>query len=399
MNVIDRFLKYVSFGTNSDEESTSCPSTPSQKVLGACIAEELRKIGCKDVIFDENGYIYAFLPGSGKLADAPAIGFIAHMDTSPSVPGDHIQARIEQYSAPYGAAHQALICADSRENPALPESFFDELIVTDGTTLLGADDKAGVAEIITAVEELAVSGEDHRPVAVAFTPDEEIGRGADLFDLAKFASKEAYTVDGGAIGGIEYENFNAAGVTLKIHGVNIHPGDAKGRMKNAVLMAQDFLAALPPDEIPAKTEMYEGFYHVCDLSGNESECVLHLIIRDHDRAIFECRKQKVRDIVAALNETWNGGFELDLRDSYYNMKEAIADHMHLIDNAKAAFAAEGIVPFSHPIRGGTDGARLSLMGLPCPNLSTGGYGFHSVSEHIPTEALRAMVRVLKRLAK
>jgi len=399
-DVTKRFLSYVAVGTNSDEECESCPSSPAQLVLGRQIAEDMESIGLEDVRVDEHGYVYGYLPGAGSMKDAPALGFISHMDTSSSVPGDNIKPSIVKYEGgdiPLACGTNSITTAMF---PMLPGLKGEELIVTDGTTLLGADDKAGVAEILTACERLIASGEAHRPIAVGITPDEEIGRGADLFDVKGFPAKEAYTVDGGPVGEIEYENFNAASFKLCVHGVNIHPGAAKDRMKNAVLMANSFISMLPPAETPSHTEGYEGFYHVMGISGDETLCTVVGLIRDHDRASFEHRKKAIAELAAYLDTVWGeGSFELTVKDSYFNMKEKILPHMHLITNAEEAFRAEGITPVSVPIRGGTDGARLSYEGLPCPNLSTGGYGFHSCVEFIPVSSLDKMVKVIMRLSK
>ncbi len=398
MGAKERFLKYVSFGTNSDEESDSCPSTPSQLELGGYLADELRAIGLRSVRLDGDGYVYGFLPGAGKLAGATAVGFISHMDTSPSSPGDGIRPSEVTYEG------GDILLADGRTSitaedfPELAGLVGERLIVTDGRTLLGSDDKAGIAEIVTACE-LLTRVTDRRPVAVAFTPDEEIGRGADRFDVRGFGADEAYTVDGGAIGEIEYENFNAASFSLSVTGTNIHPGYAKGLMKNAVLMANEFLSMLPPAERPEHTEGREGFYHITSISGDESSCTVKGIIRDHDRAGFEARKKTVEGVCRYLDGKYGAGrFDLTLTDSYFNMKEMILPRMHLIRDAEAAFEKEGVTPVIKPVRGGTDGARLSFMGLPCPNLSAGGLGFHSRREFIPVSSLGRMTNVIVNIA-
>ncbi len=399
MDVSERFLHYVSFGTNSDEFSESCPSTPEQKLLGAYIADELRAIGLEDVRMDENGYVYGYLPGSGSLKDAPALGLIAHMDTSPDVSGSNIRPhRIHYEGGDIVLENGELI--DTATFPFLDRFIGQDLITTDGRTLLGADDKAGIAEIVTACEALLAQPETaHRPLAVAFTPDEEIGRGADRFDLKSFPAPVAYTVDGGFLGGIEYENFNAASAVIRVKGVNIHPGDAKNKMKNAVLMGAEFIARMPAAEIPAHTEGYEGFYHISSFEGDESAAVLRMIIRDHDRSRFEARKCFVAGLCDYLNSVWGeGSFTADICDSYYNMLEKIKPHMELIENAKAAFTESGVVPETVAIRGGTDGARLSFEGLPCPNLSTGGANYHGVHEFVSVQAMEKMVEVLMRLS-
>ncbi len=400
MTVTERFLKYVSFDTRSDENSEATPSTAKQKLLGMALAEEMKTMGLVDVSMDENGYVFGFLPATAGYEDRPALGFLSHMDTSPDVSG----ANVKPQTVVYGGGDIPLKNGDviSEESfPFLSKYVGQEIIVTDGTTLLGADDKAGIAEILTACEFLTEHPEiSHGRIAVGFTPDEEIGRGTDRFDVERFGAKFAYTVDGGEIGEIEYENFNAASAKLTVRGVNIHPGSAKNRMKNAVLMANEWISRLPAAETPAHTEGYEGFYHVHDFEGSESEATVFLLIRDHDRALFEERKRFLADLTAFENRVWGEGcFELDVKDSYYNMKEQILPHMELIENAKAAMLAAGVEPTVVPIRGGTDGARLSFMGLPCPNLSTGGANFHGVHELIPIPSMEKMVAVLVNLMK
>ncbi|MBQ5772082.1 MAG: peptidase T [Clostridia bacterium] len=400
MDVIERFLHYVSFDTQSDELSETVPSSLKQRVLGQALAEELTAIGLSDAVLDDFGYVYAFLPATKGYESIPALGLIAHMDTSPDVSGANVRPRIVRYEGGDLPLENgdALKVADF---PFLERYRGQELIVTDGRTLLGADDKAGVAEILSACAYLVEHPEiPHGRIAVGITPDEEIGRGADHFDLARFAASVAYTVDGGELGEIEYENFNAASAHVRVRGVNIHPGSAKDRMKNAILMANEYLSMLPPAETPAHTEGYEGFYHVHTFTGCESEAEIGMIVRDHDRAKFEARKRFLTDLTAYLNGVYGeGSFTLTLKDSYYNMKEKILDHMELIENAERAMRAVGVEPRIIPIRGGTDGARLSYEGLPCPNLSTGGANFHGVHEFIPVESMRAMVRVLVELVR
>ncbi|MBQ2249136.1 MAG: peptidase T [Clostridia bacterium] len=400
MDVIERFLHYVSFDTQSDELSETVPSSLKQRVLGQALAEELTAIGLSDAVLDDFGYVYAFLPATKGYESIPTLGLIAHMDTSPDVSGANVRPRIVRYEGGDLPLENgdALKVADF---PFLERYRGQELIVTDGRTLLGADDKAGVAEILSACAYLVAHPEiPHGRIAVGITPDEEIGRGADHFDLARFAASAAYTVDGGELGEIEYENFNAASAHVRVRGVNIHPGSAKDRMKNAILMANEYLSMLPPAETPAHTEGYEGFYHVHTFTGCESEAEIGMIVRDHDRAKFEARKRFLTDLTAYLNGVYGeGSFTLTLKDSYYNMKEKILDHMELIENAERAMRAVGVEPRIIPIRGGTDGARLSYEGLPCPNLSTGGANFHGVHEFIPVESMRAMVRVLVELVR
>ncbi len=400
MDVIERFLRYVSFDTQSDEASTAAPSTEKQKLLGAALAEELTSVGLSDARMDEFGYVYAYLPATKGCESIPALGFLSHMDTSPSASGANVRPRTVRYEGgelPLGNGKTL----DPAVFPSLSRYVGQELIVTDGTTLLGADDKAGVAEIVTAVAELVAHPEiRHGRIAVAFTPDEEIGAGMDRFSVEHFGARFAYTVDGGEIGEIEYENFNAASALLRVHGVNIHPGSAKGKMKNAVLMANEWIGRLPAAEAPSHTEGYEGFYHVTHMDGDETEATVSLIVRDHDMAKFTARKAFLQDLTAFGNRVWGDGcFELTLRDSYYNMKEQILPHYELIENAEAAMRRVGVEPVCVPIRGGTDGARLSFMGVPCPNLSTGGANFHGVHEYIPVESMRKMVAVLVELMR
>ena len=400
MTVLERFLHYVSFDTTSDENSETVPSTPDQKVLGAYLAEELKNIGLSGARMDEKGYVYAFLPASPGCEALPSIGLISHMDTSPAVSGANIKPREILYKGGDIELNPS-VSITVKNFPFLKNYEGQRLIVTDGTTLLGADDKAGVSEIMSAMEYLVQHPEvQHGRIAVGFTPDEEIGRGADFFDVKAFACDFAYTVDGGALGEIEYENFNAAGAKVTVHGVNIHPGSAKNKMKNAVLMAAEFIALLPPAETPAHTEGYEGFYHVGEIAGNETETVLHLIIRDHDREKFEAKKAFLKKVIAFLNEKYGEGtFDLAMRDSYYNMKEKILPAMHVVRRAEEAMRKAGVTPVTVPIRGGTDGARLSYEGLPCPNLSTGGENFHGIHEFVSVDAMEKMVEVIIHIVK
>lgn len=397
MNVTERFLKYVSFDTQSDEDSTTVPTTAKQKVLGEYLAKELADLGMEGAYMDGKGYVYAKLPASPGCEGLPRVGLIAHMDTAPSAPGADVKARLVEYQGGDLVLNQKLgLVMRPGEYECLNRDVGKTLIVTDGTTLLGADDKAGVAEIITAMEYLLAHPElPHGPIAVGITPDEEVGRGADHFDVKGFGAAVAYTVDGGELGEIEYENFNAAGVKITVRGLNIHPGSAKNKMKNALLMAMEFNALLPCAETPAHTEGYEGFYHLQAMEGDESSATMSYIIRDHDRVKFERRKATMERICRYMNETYGPGMvELEMRDQYYNMREKLEPHMYLIDRARAAFAQAGVTAMEVPIRGGTDGARLSYMGLPCPNLSTGGLNFHGPMEYIPRESLETMVKVL-----
>jgi tripeptide aminopeptidase len=400
MDVLERFLRYVSVDTQSDSESETVPSTGRQKVLGTALAAELSQIGLQNAHMDGKGYVYAWLPASAGCEGVPCIGLIAHMDTSPDLSGAEVKPRVVDYQG-------GDILLNAEKNIAMKAAEFEslakykgqQLVVTDGTTLLGADDKAGVAEILTAVEYLAAHPEiRHGRIAVGITPDEEVGRGADHFDVEGFGAAVAFTVDGGELGEIEYENFNAANAGVYIHGVNIHPGSAKGKMKNALLIALEFTALLPPAETPRHTEGYEGFYHLHRMEGNESEASLHLLIRDHDRERFEGKKTYLKRCADFLNKKYGAlTVEMAVKDSYYNMKEKIEPHMYLIHRAKAAMKKAGVEPNVTPIRGGTDGARLSYMGLPCPNLSTGGANFHGRNEYIPVRSLEKMVEVLVHL--
>lgn len=402
MNVIERFLKYVSFDTQSDENSKTCPTTAKQKLLGAELAAELSQMGLQNAHMDADGYVYAWLPATPGCEGVPCMGLIAHMDTAPAFPGVNVKPRLVEYRGGdviLDAEKDIRIRAD--EDEALPRYVGQHLIVTDGSTLLGADDKAGVAEIFTALEHLAAHPElKHGRIAVGITPDEEVGRGADRFDVAGFGAAVAYTVDGGELGELEYENFNAAGATVTIHGLNIHPGSAKNRMKNALLLGLEFAGMLPAAETPTHTDGYEGFYHLQHMEGDETTTVLDYIVRDHDKAKFEARKETMKRITAYLNAKYGEDtVVLELRDQYYNMKAQIEPHMYLIHRAKAAFRKAGVEPREVPIRGGTDGARLSYEGLPCPNLSTGGLNFHGRQEYIPAESLEKMVEVLLNLVQ
>lgn len=402
MTAIDRFLKYVSFNTQSDDESETVPTTDRQKVLGAELATELGQMGLQNAHMDKHGYVYGWLPPTPGFEGVPCVGLIAHMDTSPDAPGENVKPHVVRYEGgDLVLNEEKRIVMRAAEFESLAQYVGQDLIVTDGTTLLGADDKAGVAEIFTALEYLTTHPEvQHGRIAVGITPDEEVGRGADHFSVETFGAAVAFTVDGGELGEIEYENFNAAGAKIKVHGRNMHPGSSKNKMRNAVLMAVELVNLLPPAESPAHTEGYEGFYHVSRVEGDETEASVRMIIRDHDREKFEARKAFLQSAVAFLNGKYGAGtVELSLKDQYYNMKEQIEPHMYLIHRAKAAMQAEGVTPQVVAIRGGTDGARLSYMGLPCPNLSTGGINFHGVFEYIPAQALETMARVLIHLIR
>lgn len=383
MNATDRFLNYVKFETTSDEESATCPSTDCQLVFADYLVNELKSIGVTDAERDENGYVYGHIPATQGCENLPKIGLIAHMDTSPDVSGKNVDPRI--------------IVFDGANADMIDEKYIgEELIITDGTTLLGSDDKAGIAEIIAACERI-ISDKNlkHGKISICFTPDEEIGRGADKFDFERFGADFAYTVDGEELGGIQAENFNAAAVELTVHGVNTHPGSAKNKMRSAILYLNEFMNMLPQAETPAHTEGYEGFYHVNGISGSETEAHLSMLIRDFDKQSFEKRKQFAADAAAFLNKKYGDGtFEISVTDSYYNMAEIIAKYPETVKRAENAMQAAGIESVIEPIRGGTDGARLSFEGLPCPNLSTGGMNLHSVYEAIPVRALEKMTEVL-----
>ena len=392
MTVSERFLNYVSFETTSDENCPTCPSTPNQKILGAALVEEMRAMGISDAYMDEHGYVYGTVPGTG-----PVIGLIAHMDTAPDCSGKDIKARIVKYEGGDVLLNEEKnIVLSPADYPSLKNNVGKHLIVTDGTTLLGADDKAGVAAILTAAQELMAESTPHATVRIAFTPDEEIGRGADLFNLKDFGAEYAYTVDGGCLGELEYENFNAASAKITVYGRNVHPGTAKNIMINSQHIAMEFHGMLPAQGKPEFTEGYEGFSHLCEMHGEVEKSTLEYIIRDHDRESFELRKEQFRQICAYLNKRYGEGtVELELKDSYYNMKEKIEPVLYILDRAKAAMEKAGVTPKVVPIRGGTDGARLSYEGLPCPNLFTGGENFHGRFEYIPVEDMEACVRTLK----
>ena len=396
--VVERFLRYVSYETTSDEFSETCPSTPGQKVLGAALAEEMKAMGIMDAHMDENGYVYGTVPGDPSL---PTIGLIAHMDTAPDASGKNIRARVVEYNG-----GDVLLNAEKgiylreKDYESLQKNRGKHLIVTDGTTLLGADDKAGVAEILTAAQRLLTEGGRHATLKIGFTPDEEIGSGADRFDVAGFAADYAYTADGGTVGEIEYENFNAAGATVTFHGLNIHPGSAKDKMVNSQYIAMEFQSLLPVAQKPEYTQGYEGFIHLTDMEGEVEKSVLRYIIRDHDMAKFRQKKEVMATVAAFLNQKYGEGtVELTLRDSYFNMREKIEPCMEIVDRAKRAMTLAGMTPREVPVRGGTDGARLSYEGLPCPNLCTGGANFHGIHEFVSADAMEKMVRVLTALSR
>lgn len=402
--VTDRFLRYVQIDTQSDEEGTGTPTTEKQHELARLLVEELTKMGAEEITYDkEHCYVYASIPATEGMEKKPVMGFISHMDTSPAVSGANVRPRIiTAYDGEDIVLNSGLgIVMKTADFPELKEYQGKSLIVTDGTTLLGADDKAGVAEIMTMAEYL-LSHRDvpHGKLRIGFTPDEEVGAGADHFDVELFSADCAYTVDGGKLGELEYENFNAAGARVTFHGRSVHPGDAKNKMKNALLTAMEFQGMLPVSENPMYTEKYEGFYHLDALNGDIERAVADYIIRDHSREKFEQKKALFEKAGAFLNEKYGEGtVEIELKDSYYNMKEIIEDHMELIDHAMEAMKEAGVEPVVVPIRGGTDGARLSYMGLPCPNLCTGGHNFHGRFEYICIESMEAVVRILLNLAR
>lgn len=391
--VVERFLRYVSFDTQSDEESTTCPSTAKQKLLGAALVEEMLAMGIGDARMDEFGYVYGTIPGDPSL---PTIGLIAHMDTSPDASGADVKAKIVEYTGEDICLNEEKgIFLRQSDYPALKNHVGKHLIVTDGTTLLGADDKAGVAEIMTAAEQILKQGGRHATVKIGFTPDEEIGSGADHFDVKGFGADYAYTADGGPVGEIEYENFNAAGAEVLFHGRNIHPGSAKNAMVNSQYIAMEFQSLLPIHQRPEATEGYEGFFHLMDMKGEVEQTRLRYIIRDHDMTKFEEKKKVMTAAADFLNAKYGAGtVELTIRDSYFNMKECIEPVMYVVERAKKAMAAVGMSPREVPIRGGTDGARLSYEGLPCPNLCTGGENYHGRFEYIPVEDMELCVRML-----
>ena len=406
--VIENFLEYVKIDTESAEGSETTPSTLKQHDLARLLARQLQEMGAQEITYDkERCYVYASVPASKGCENAPVLGFIAHMDTSPAVSGAGVKPRlIEDYDGGdivlnEGSVDTAQVILKVADFPELAGYKGRRLIVTDGTTLLGADDKAGVAEIMTMAEYLLKHPEvSHGKIRVGFTPDEEVGAGADYFDVKLFGADYAYTVDGGKLGELEYENFNAAGAKVRIRGRSVHPGEAKDKMRNALLLAQEFQAMLPAAENPMYTCGYEGFYHLDALNGTVEEAMADYIIRDHDKEKFEKKKVLFLQTGEFLNQKYGEGtFEITMKDSYYNMKEVIEKHMHLIDNAKEAMQELGIEPVVAPIRGGTDGARLSFMGLPCPNLCTGGQNFHGKYEYACADDMEKIAGLLVRIAE
>lgn len=398
LTVTDRFLKYVTFDTKSSEETGTTPSTPGQRVFAEALVKELEALGLEDISIDEHSYVMATLPANTDSEETPVIGFIAHLDTSPDMSGKDVNPRIVSYQG-------GDIILNKEDNVVLSPAMFpelndyvgQELIVTDGKTLLGADDKAGVAAIMGAMQYLKEHPEiKHGKIRIGFTPDEEIGQGADHFDVAKFACQWGYTIDGGQIGELEFENFNAAGAKIIFKGLNVHPGYAKDKMVNASLLALDFASWLPSAQRPENTTGYEGFFHLTNMTGSVEEATLSYIVRDHDRNLFEQKKQLLQLLVDRMNGMHPESTRLEIRDQYYNMREVVEPQKHIIDIAFEAMTAVGVKPLVKPIRGGTDGARLSFMGLPCPNIFAGGHNFHGRYEFLPVKSLeKSMETIIK----
>lgn len=402
MKTYERFIKYTTFDTtSSNENENQTPSTEKQRVFGQYLVEELKGIGIDNAYIDDKSFVYASIPATKGKENKPKIGFIAHLDTVEDASGENIKASIvKNYDGKDIVLNEEKNIIFSTEKfPSLNKYIGNDLIVTDGTTLLGADDKAGIAEIMTMAETIMNNPNiKHGEIKIAFTPDEEIGSGIEYFDVEKFNADFAYTVDGGELGEIEYENFNAASCKITVNGVNVHPGYSKNKMKNAILLAMEFNSMLPPEQKPQYTEKYEGFYHLGYIEGTEEKTKLEYIIRDHDFEKFNQKKEFVKDIINFLNKKYGDNtFVLELKDTYFNMKEKILPNMHLIDNAKKAFNECGVQEKIVPIRGGTDGARLSFRGLPCPNLSTGGENAHSRFEYVPVQSLEKMTEVLLKI--
>lgn len=401
MNIVDRFIRYVKIDTQSDEKNKETPSTKKQFELARLVEQEMKEMGLEDVSLDENCYLMGTLPSNSEK-DLPTIGFIAHFDTSPDMSGKHVNPRIiENYDGKD-------ILLNKEEDIVMSPSHFPELldyvnqdiIVTDGTTLLGADDKAGIAEIMNAMQYLIDHPEiEHGKIRIGFTPDEEIGRGADHFDVEKFGAQWAYTMDGSTIGELEYENFNAAYAVISIQGRNVHPGYAKNKMINALHIATEFTNLLPVNERPEYTSDYEGFFHLINIDGNVDECTVSYIIRDHDHALFNRRKEQMQQAVDYLNTKYHNALSLDMKDQYYNMREKVEPVKHIVDLAFKAMESLNITPIVKPIRGGTDGARLSYMGLPCPNIFAGGVNFHGRYEFLPIHSLKKASQVVVKIAE
>lgn len=400
MKVEERLLKYVSYWTTSDESCSSIPSSDREFALAKVLEAELKELGLAKVTLTEHCYVYGLLPATPGMENKKAIGFISHIDTAPDYSGEHVKPQIipnydgQDVLLPGSGAYLKV-----SDFPTLADLKGRTLITTDGTSLLGADDKAGVAEIMTAVEELIAEGTPHGDIWIGFTPDEEVGAGANLFDLDYFKADYAYTVDGDYEGEVAYENFNAASAIFSITGVNVHPGEAKDIMINAALVGCEIVARLPEDETPAHTEGREGFFHLTDMSGDVASATLSFIVRDHDKDIFESRLNLLRTLEVEMNQKYGAGtVALEIRHSYENMLSVMEQQMYIVDLARDAIASVGLTPISRPVRGGTDGARLSFMGLPCPNLGTGGYGFHGPYEHISVEGMQTAVQIIKTIA-
>ncbi|MGL5689664.1 MAG: peptidase T [Bacteroidales bacterium] len=398
-NIVDRFIKYAMIDTESDPASETTPSTPKQYAFAEKLAEELKQIGLEEVSLDENGYLMATLP-SNIDKEVPVIGFISHMDTSCDLTGANVKPRIiTNYDGQDITLNQEQnIILKVTDFPEIKNYVGQDIIVTDGTTLLGADDKAGITAIVSAMEYLIKHPQiKHGKIRIGFTPDEEIGRGAHKFDVAKFGAEWAYTIDGGEIGELEYENFNAAAATITVTGRNVHPGYAKNKMINSTTIAREFADRLPQNEVPEKTTGYEGFFHLMSFNGSIEQSKLVYIIRDHDRELFENRKKLIETITAELNQKYNNAIKLEMKDQYYNMREKVEPIMHIVDLAKEAMIEEGVAPKIKPIRGGTDGSQLSYMGLPCPNIFTGGHNFHGRFEYLPVHSMVKATDVIKRI--
>ncbi len=400
MKVEERLLKYVSYWTTSDEESESIPSSEREFTLGQELKKELEDLGLQNVVITDNCYVYGLLPATPGYEQKKAVGFIAHMDTAPDFNGKDVKPQIiSNYDGGDVVLNGTGDILKVSDFPTLSTLKGRTLITTDGTSLLGADDKAGVAEILTAVEEIIKEELPHGDIWVGITPDEEVGKGADLFDLSYFKADYAYTVDGDYEGEVAYENFNAASAVFHLKGVNVHPGEAKDIMVNAGLIACEIAASLPEEETPSHTEGREGFYHLIDMKGDVASAQLNYIVRDHDKDIFESRLNKLRTIAVEIDRKYGEGTAtLEIKHSYDNMLSVIEKNMFIVDLAREAISSVGLEPISRPVRGGTDGARLSFMGLPCPNLGTGGYGFHGPYEHITVEGMQTSVKVVKYLA-
>ena len=401
-SVTDRFLQYVKFDTQSDELTNMTPSTPGQMVFARHLEDELRSMGLSDISLDENGYLMATLPATPGMEAVPTIGFIAHLDTSPDASGKHVCPRIvEDYDGGDIVLNETeKIILSSSQFPELRDYIGNDLIVTDGTTLLGADDKAGIAEIITAVAWLQAHPEvKHGKIRIAFNPDEEIGQGAHKFDVEKFGAEWAYTMDGGAIGELEYENFNAAVAKITFHGRNVHPGSAKHKMINSIRIANQYAIMLPRWETPEHTEGYEGFYHLTSIEGTVEKTTLTYIIRDHDRDRFERRKKELEHLTRKINNEFPDCAEIEIRDQYFNMREKIEPVIHIVKLAEEAMRRAGVTPTIVPVRGGTDGAQLSFKGLPCPNIFAGGLNFHGRYEFVPIRAMEKASEVIVEIAR